>query len=300
MSKSGGLHFKMMAIQAGPVPPSGGPARVAYLDRLGRQELNIASAEYSQAVEFLGASISSMPIIDFPLVEIDDEIREQICEDKRSQWNEFVKGIDKMTLDIARPHIQRSVQASVNALNYLEDHELKEEAHGAIHRSSFVRRGLYGCPVTLRDDRYWTDCPINISHLRLGVSVGMTGDIECSICGKLIEDCEHQNGEHYFVTAKHSEAGECTICGLLDCEHHEGEEFPVQAIEIGRSMQVQEVCLVARPRYPLARIVEVQKDLGTMGNLPSIERAARIGSLNCDVDLGPCRGFNDVRNWQNL
>lgn len=297
--EGGGWRYRAELIQPGPIPPAGGPSREEYLDRLGRKQLEIAGDEYAKAIAVLGIRASLMPAIDFPLVEPDDSVREKIRRDKREQWCRFLQETDQITLKMVMPHVQESVKASMNALNYLEDHELKEEAHAAIHRSAFIKRGLFGCSITLQHNEYWTNCPINISHLRIGVSVGITGDFECSICGRLVEDCDHLSGETYPAIAKRYTDGTCSICGLVECGHDEGKTFSAQAVSVGRNLQIHEVSLVPRPRYPLARLSEWQKDLGAMGDRPDVRRAAKEGMLNCDADFGPCKGFNDAKYWRN-
>lgn len=287
----------MMVLQFGLIPPSGGPLREKYLEHHGREALEIAASEFAEAVALLGAHAASMPAINFTLVESDDEVRGAIKRDKRARWIEFRTKMDQPTLDAIEPHIKKSVKAAMDALNYLEDHELMEEAHTAIHRAAFVNRGLFGCPIVLRDDQYWSDCPINMSHLRMGVSAGLVSDFECSICGELVEECDHQMGQPYSKVARRTADGRCTICDSVDCEHPEGETFLVQAHASARNIKTSDVSFVARPRYPLARIVEEAIDIGPLHEDPRVQHAAKHGNLNCDADLGPCKGFNEMKNW---
>lgn len=287
----------MLIMQEGPIPPSGGPLRERYLDRHGREALEVAAAEYAAAIELLGDRAPSMPALDFALIEPDEDARRAIQRDKRAQWIEFWSATDQSTLDAIEPHIKKSVNAAMDALNYLEDHELMEEAHAAIHRAAFLKRGLFGCPVVFRDDEYRTDCPINISHLRMGVSAGLVSDFECSICGELVEDCDHQMGQLYPKVASRTDEGTCTICDSVHCEHSEGEILLVQAHANALNIRAAEVSFVARPRYPLARIVEESKDMGPLHDDPRLRDAAKHGNLNCDADLGPCKGFNEMKNW---
>ena len=192
MAERGGPRYKMVIMQWGPIPPSGGPNRERYLDHHGRSSLQVAADEYEEVLKLLGADAAMMPALDFDLVEQDEDARRAIQREKRAEWLKFVATIDQATLDAIEPHIKKSVSAAMDGLNYLEDHELRESAHAAIHRAAFVKRGLFGCPITYSaDEEYWTDCPINISHLRMGVSAGLVSDFECSICGKLVEDCDH-------------------------------------------------------------------------------------------------------------
>lgn len=296
-SERRGHQFKMMVIQAGPIPPSGGPLRESYLEYHGRESLCAANDEYAKVVTLLGANVTPMPALDFSLVEHDDQVRNAIQVEKRSRWADFRRRMDQSTLDAVEPKIEKSVKSAVDALNYLEDHDLRDEAHAAIHRAAFVRRGLFGCPILLRDDEYWTACPINISHLRIGVSAGLVSNFECSVCGDLVEECAHIMGKLYPKAVGRSIAGACNICEAFVCEHINGETLLVRAHASARSIKTEEVSIVARPRYPLARIVEQSMEMGELHDDPLVKQAAERGHLNCDVDLGPCSGFTDMRDW---
>ncbi|HBR88060.1 MAG: hypothetical protein CMH38_06955 [Microbacterium sp.] len=298
MAERGGPRYKMVIMQWGPIPPSGGPNRERYLDHHGRSSLQVAADEYEEVLKLLGADAAMMPALDFDLVEQDEDARRAIQREKRAEWLKFVATIDQATLDAIEPHIKKSVSAAMDGLNYLEDHELRESAHAAIHRAAFVKRGLFGCPITYSaDEEYWTDCPINISHLRMGVSAGLVSDFECSICGKLVEDCDHAMGEYYPKVASRDADGKCSICGEPGCDHPVGETITVAAWANARNVKATEVSMVARPRYPLARMVEKSYDLGPAGEDPRVRSAAKHGVLNCDGDLGPCKGFNEMTEW---
>ena len=298
MADGKGRMYKMVIMQWGPIPPSGGPNRERYLDHHGQQALDEAASEYAEAVALLGDRADTMPTIDFALVETDDNARRAIQRDKRAQWVEFQEGTDQATIDEIETHIKKSVSSAMAALNYLEDHPLRERAHEAIHRAAFLKRGLFGCPIVLRDDDgFWTDCPIKISHLRMGVSAGLASDFECSICGRLVEDCDHQMGYYHPKVAERDAEGTCTICGETECEHTPGETIMVRAWANARNVKASEVSFVARPRYPLARIVERAKDMGNAGEDQMVQLAAKQGHLNCDEDLGPCKGFKEMKDW---
>jgi hypothetical protein len=297
MAGNRGGQFKMVVMQPGPIPPSGGPLRERYLDTHGRESLRVAADEYAEVLAILGEHVGSMPALPIPLVEADESVRRAVQREKRAEWIEFQTQIGSATLDAIESHVKKSVSAAMNALNFLEDHELMENAHDAVHRAAFVKRGLFGCPIVLRDDEFWSDCPINLSHLRVGVSAGLVSDFECFICGELVEDCDHQMGQFYPKVAARSVDGKCSLCGAVDCEHPVGETFLVQAYANARNIRAGELSFVARPRYPLARVVQESKDLGDMGDDPRVRHAAQHGDLNCDADLGPCKGFNEMKSW---
>lgn len=291
----GELRFKSVLMQWGPIPPSGGPNRERYLDHYGREAMQAAADEYAAVLAILGDRAKEMPTLDFELVEDDEDAAFAIQRQKRGEWVQFRATIDPATLNAIEPHIKNSITSAVAALNYLEEHELKESAHNAIHRAAFVNRGLFGCPVVWRDEAYWTDCPIDVSHLRMGLSVGLVSDFACSICARLVEDCDHQMGETYPKVAERKD-GECSICDATECRHVVGESYLVVAYASAVNAVLHETSFVARPRYPQARIIEMTKDLGEIGDRPHVRAAAEQGLLNCDADLGPCKGFNEVHN----
>lgn len=298
MAEAKGRQFKMLVIQPGPVPPSGGPLRDSYLDHHGRAALDVSAKEYEEAVALLGDCARRMPTLPEVLVEKDEGVRRAIQREKRGEWLRLSAEVDQATVDAIEPHIRKAVASAIEALNYLEDHELMEEAHSAIHRTAFLKRGLLGCPIVLRDeDEYWSECPINLSHLRIGVSAGMVSEFECSICGELAEDCDHQMGEFYPKIAARDGEANCNICGAGECVHPEGETFLVPAHARARNINAEEVSFVARPRYPLARIYGESMDLGVRHDDPRIRYAAAHGELHCDADLGPCKGFNEMKYW---
>jgi hypothetical protein len=43
--------------------------------------------------------------------------------------------------------------------------------------------------------------------------------------------------------------------------------------------------------------MEETKDLGRIGDDSRVRKAAEDGDLNCDADLGPCKGFNEMKDW---
>lgn len=287
---SEGGSFRMMIMEAGPVPPSEGPHRRRYLDLNGREALGKSNREYSAALTLLGDKAELIPPVFEPFVLDDDSRRREIQLQNVRLWNDFRTTVPETLLEEVEPHAKAAVREAVRALNFLEDHELAETAHEAIHRTSFLKRGLFGCPIVHRDGQYWTDCPVNMSHLRVGFSAGLVSDFDCSICGRAAEDCDHQMNELY-EKERLLIGGKCSICGAEDCEHEDGRAYLVPARGIARNVIAQEVSMVTRPRYPQARIAEQSLDLELTAEG---ERLARAGFLSCDADLGPCKGFNDM------
>ena len=275
-----------------PFPPAGGPDRLRYLEENGLKALEVSSVEYDAAMDVLGPRASAIPQMSEPLVEPDDSARRAIQREKRLEWVEFSSALDSAVLDALRPHVTLAESSAVEALNFLEDHRLAETAHESIHRCAFIRSGLFGCPITFSDGQFWTQCLVQTSHIRMGLSAGFTGDDDCSICGRPLADCDHILGATYDVVASRDTGGNCGLCGSVSCEHIPGVSYPTVAYGIIRKAELEEVSLVPRPRFPLARLNKITIDLP--GGLPADSRvveAATRGILNCDVCLGPCKGF---------
>jgi hypothetical protein len=291
------LRIKSRVLHFGPIPPAAGPSRLHYLDVNGRAALQSADDEFAATLEILGALANAMPRMREPLIEDDHLVRIAIQREKRAEWENFANALDRSVIEAVEPHVRASQSAAVAALNFLEDHELAESAHRAIHRAAFVRRGLFGCPITFGDNDLWTDCPMRISHWRLGMSVGMTTEFVCSVCECPVEDCdEHVMGETYDKLAITADDGGCSICDATDCNHVVGTAYPTKAYGVGRIADVHEVSMVARPRYPQARIVGRTLNYLDLDENPRLRWAAENGQLNCDHCLGPCDGFSGMES----
>lgn len=292
-----GRFVGFMVMQWGPIPPSGGPARQRYLDFNGREALATADAEYAAGLALIGDAIDDMPQ-PHPLgASYDPDSIVAAQRQARLDWDLFKSAAAPQPLIEAEPFIARSEAAAVAALNYLEDHELREVAHAAVHRAGFMRSGLFGCPIHYRDDDYRTECLTVLAHQRFGASAGLVTEFSCSVCGRQVEDCDHVSGELYEVAATRSATGECSICDSLECEHEPGESYSARAFAQAKNMIAQEISWVARPRYPLARPREQSFDMGPQGDDPRMRQLAEAGDLHCDGCVGPCVGFNEMTDW---
>jgi hypothetical protein len=293
-----GRFMGFTVMQWGPIPPSGGPHRLRYLDANGRLALQAAHAEYAAAVALLGDAAGRVPQ-PYPLdAEVARDAFIPAQRRARDDWNAVAATLDASMLAEVEPHIQRSEAAAVAALNFLEDHELRDEAHTAIHRSGFLRSGLYGCPIHFRDDDYRTECLTVLAHQRFGASAGLVTEFECSICGRQVEDCDHLGDEFYEVIAAHADGGRCSVCDSEECEHEMGQVYEARAYARAKNFIAQEISWVARPRYPLARLREQSFDVGSLADDPGTRTHAERGELHCDGCVGPCPGFNEMTNWE--
>ncbi|WP_271175448.1 hypothetical protein [Leifsonia poae] len=284
----------------GPIPPAAGPHRDLFLETNGVRALEASRTAYATVIDLLGEIAGDIPTMHEPLIESNDVVRYRVQDEKRREWETFHSRLNAELLDAIERHARQAEALAVAALNFLEDHELADEAHRAIHQTGFVRRGLFGCPIVLRDDDFWSTCPVSISHCRVGMSAALIGDFECSICGRLVEDCDHQMGAAYPKVASVDSDGTCTICGARQCEHAPGAEYMLIASSNGRNLVIDEVSRVSRPRYPQARFVAWTIDLEEAANDENVRQAAHDGMLRCDICLGPCAGLNEMTEELSL
>jgi hypothetical protein len=282
----------------GPIPPSGGPHRFRYLDANGRSALADADEHYAIAVEALGEIAASMPVVHSPLTLSDRRARIAIQEQKAREWVAFNESVPDEIVEKVAPHILRSEASAVAAFNFLEDHELAETAHAAIHRAAFMRSGFTGCAVYIRDDQVWTKCSMQIHQIRVGASMGIESDFECSICGLMVEDCDaHMAGQPYPKVAAMTGDGKCNICDGDTCAHEVGESYEVIAYGNAKNIKMGEASIVDRPQYPMARIREHELDFGDVSEQPGLVADIERGELHCQECLGPCEGLVDFRQW---
>lgn len=282
----------------GPIPPSGGPHRDRYLKANGLSALADADEHYAIALGMLGDLAASMPIVHAPLTKPDRETRLAIQHEKAREWAAFNEVVPDETVEKLAKHIIRSEKSAVAAFNFLEDHELAETAHAAIHRAAFMRSGFTGCAVYIKNDEVWTRCSMQIHQIRVGASVGIESDFECSICGLLVEDCDlHMSGLPYPKVAAKTESGKCELCGADTCAHEVGKSYEVIAYGNAKNIKMGEASIVDRPLYPMARIHEHQLDFGNLSEQHELVASIERGEIQCQECLGPCEGLIDFRRW---
>jgi hypothetical protein len=125
-----------------------------------------------------------------------------------------------------------AIAQQLQALNRLEDTPHFDSAHRQLDYAGRVQRVFFPerCRFARTGTSYTQKCPVDIGHVRLGVSVSMIiREAECSICGLDPEDCFHISGRVY-------DGKDCyRIIKRADLDH---------------------VAIVKRPDFPDARLTE--------------------------------------------
>jgi hypothetical protein len=172
--------------------------------------------------------------------------------------------------------------------------ELVRKSHALVHRAGELVGGLFGCNMQYEDGRWFDECIVDLMHLRLGNSPGMSVRFTCSICLQDPGDCEHEPGRPYPLEACGSDDGLCNICDAEECaEHIPGRTYQAIAGRKITDANLREVSLTGRPRDPLARIagrsVGNERMIRHLGRLP--KESERVLDHSC---MYPCHGFRGM------
>ena len=168
---------------------------------------------------------------------------------------------DAATLHRAAQQLRDVMDATEEGARFDRAHHFLDLVGQLLHK----HLANYHCALHFHDGGYSRACPVDLAHLRLGLSVGFTARIaECSICGKDPNDCDHVRGFEYD--------GEVCVRRIIEADLHE-------------------VSLVDRPAYPMARLKSVpvaNKDLRRQFG-SDFSPGVRIACNKCES--GGCLGL---------
>jgi len=124
-----------------------------------------------------------------------------------------------------------------------------------IHSIGLKIHDLFGCIIEPHQGRYMIICPVMLSHIKGGFSIGGFGTTICSICGENILNCEHVKGETYNGIIAKRHHGICNVCGKEKCEHQDGNTYDnVTVFGLITNMTIDHISLVENPANPLCAI----------------------------------------------
>lgn len=162
----------------------------------------------------------------------------------------------------------RSQLQEVMDRSEFRDAALFESAHELVDKVGVLLRRHYSesCILSYRGGAYYRECPVDLAHLRVGLSPEIRVlESECSICNLDPVDCDHLPGEMY-------DGREC--------------------VSIITKWEVTAVAIVANPRWQVTRFTSIPA--GTTAELrAALGPKFRPGvQLNCDRCLSSCDGLN--------
>lgn len=143
-----------------------------------------------------------------------------------------------------------------------------------LHRYGRVVHDTFRCIIPFEDGEYEQSCPVSLSHLRHGVSPGISGTEICSICGANMLDCDHVKGWLYSNVPARKAQGACNICRQESCEHEPGKRYgPTMAFAFMEDLQADHIAIVENPKDPLAAITSQTIDKeDILASLPAREK----------------------------
>lgn len=277
------MNYRVRIESSGWAAPESGPARNRYLRENGERLIEGVRAAFNAVVEVVGS-------IQFPEVVASNDRREfeASVSEARAHWREIKFQYAEVIESQLREPIEVMVENAKAALNFLEDTELCDEAHGWLHLAGRLRFGFLGCVLRAEAGVLKTDCPVLVGHQRWGISPELVTEWACSICRRRPDTCPHITDEKYDVVIDRS-GTTCNACFAEDCDHQHGEVVQRPAHNVAVSFQVIAIAIVARPRDPLARVQDFS--LGSVSD-PELLALAEAGELYCSACLLPCQGFH--------
>jgi len=143
-----------------------------------------------------------------------------------------------------------------------------------LHKIGIQIHDLFDCKIEPNQGQYSITCPVMLSHLKGGFSIGGYGTTICSICGDNIMNCEHTKGDAYSGIVAKRHHGICNICGKKVCKHQEGKEYNnVMAFGIITNMTLDHISYVENPANPLCAIeMYTLSKSDILGLLPETEK----------------------------
>jgi hypothetical protein len=128
-----------------------------------------------------------------------------------------------------------------------------------IHFLGKIIHNNFSCSISPANGTYSMSCPVYLSHITSGFSVGMACERICSICGKDFNKCKHEKWKYYDnIEAKKIE-DQCNICGEKECNHKIGEKYDdVTPHVIVKALEAPEISLVDYPQNPYCTIQVMQ------------------------------------------
>lgn len=204
------------------------------------------------------------------MVSMDDRFESEVKE-ADALWSKGHSLLEKSEKEEAETAMRSSLLHLRDAY-HLASEDLK--LGNLLHERGIVIHNLFGCKVRMKGTTYYQECPVILSHVQLGFSIGGSADTICSICGKDPWDCEHIKGLKYDGVVCRRIGNTCNICLNENCNHLIGEIYNgVEVVHILTNMKLDHVSLVENPANPLARFQMYTLSADDIRNsLPKSER----------------------------
>jgi len=166
------------------------------------------------------------------------------------------EAISAGTLDVAMAVFRKSLEKAREATQWEPD----AFAHRRyLHSLGRRIHDVFGCEIPCQDGRCRLTCPVLLSHMPFGLSIGGYKRAVCSLCGQDVLDCPHIRGHTYNRIVAARTHGVCNICGEKVCGHKSGDLYDgVEPFGIVVEMEVDHIAVVTKPADPLCVFTSVE------------------------------------------
>lgn len=172
-----------------------------------------------------------------------------------------------------------------------------EFTHLRLDQAGMWVRNEFICFLEMDDKGYSRTCPVDLAHIRAGMSPGMKNvKALCSVCASDPFTCSHVRGRTYVATRQLIGGTHCNVCGSMACQdHRDGDEHEVLCWHLVIGGEATELSIVDRPANGDARFCKI--------GVPIKDLVAELGPafepgmpVRCDQCLAVCQGLRSLRS----
>lgn len=221
------------------------------------------------------------------------ESRIQIAKEYFSKAKDDIHEAFRKILEEDEIGAKKLFISALNSLRQAYLNDSKDKYEKELLRIGRFVHDHFGCELKVRDDGICDiDCPVLLSDVRRGVSIGATATAICSIFGENIFNCPHLPGRTYNAVVCNKEHI-CNICKQKNCDHEVGKRYnDVEAMAFLTEMNGDHLAFVENPLDPSTAITNMPKHVDQLlSEVPVAERSKfynpRSNSLKCHFCAHP-------------
>lgn len=227
--------------------------------------------------------------------DIHDEYLRQQVHEYRSDAKQKINLAKKLLgsqRGQAEAYARAALEDAAKAFWWADEGPLEQSQHDLMHQLGRWTRKNFGCSLQFVGEQYRTNCPVRIAHTRIGLSIGGSTQMECSICGEDLSICPHIKGRSYWIRGGPWTGGNCRVCFKPVCNHRDDRLYRAPVVAIIVDGNIDEVSEVRRPANPTARMIDIPLSTEKLAELLGTDFHPGV-DLSCDMCLEECTGFVD-------
>lgn len=193
----------------------------------------------------------------------------------------------------AEHEARAAIADATRAFWWAEGTELEETQHTLMHSIGHWTREHFECQLEFDGSTYRRTCPIDIAHIRAGLSVGFVARRICSICDADLSECPHLRDRSYWVRGGSHDGHPCPVCLGEHCRHRFDRLYRASVVAVVKEMEGREVSWVRQPANPEARPHAIPATFAQLSQAlgPRFEKGMPVSCDKCQP--GRCWGFSE-------